>query len=164
MPSTVSDFQDDTAFEGLLLDRVSPLIPSSADGSVIDLRQPGGNSVNISLTESVGSGGHDQLRESEVRPLVFGAAWKVLDLLVELGLDMAGIPPTHGKRYTITEKVQKAGVGGVTAMTPFNSHAALWLRLMSTGLFDRCAPSLTSAPAANGRSSDRPYERSGGPG
>lgn len=118
MPDTVSDFQDDTAFERLILDRAAPLIPTSEAGSVIDLRQPGGTSVNITLTDSTGSGGSNQLKESDVRPLLFGSAWKVLDLLVELALHLANIPPKDGKRYTIKEKRQQAAAGSVTAIRP----------------------------------------------
>lgn len=142
MPSTVSEFEDDTAFERLVLDRATPLLPTAQARSVIDLRQTGhtsvavqpgtiGARVNIFLSDSAGSPS-SPLTVEDLRPLIFGAAWKVLDLLVEVALHSAGICPRDGQRYGIDEKSGKAGGGVVPAVAPFDARADIWLRLMRT--------------------------------
>jgi hypothetical protein len=93
------EFADDTAFERLVLDRAMPLLPTSEARSVIDLRGPG---VSVAVTPMparvyVGDA-PGTVGVAELRPLIFGAAWKVLDLLVELAT---------GKRDTIEEKTKK---------------------------------------------------------
>ena len=50
---------------------------------------------------------------TELRPLIFGAAWKVLDLLVELAT---------GKGDTIEEKARKAAADLVPAVAPFDGQ------------------------------------------
>ncbi len=46
-------------------------------------------------------------RTIELRPLAFGAAWKVLDLLIELALHRASRSP-NGNHWTIEEKAELA--------------------------------------------------------
>jgi hypothetical protein len=76
-----TDFDEDTAFERFVLDRlgthrVRPLEPSS----IHDLRS---NAIAIKLGSAIeGAAGREQLRR-DLEPLSFGAAFKVLDLLVE---------------------------------------------------------------------------------
>ena len=43
------------------------------------------------------------VKQLGIVPLAFGAAWKVIDLLVEYGLAAAGLAPGRGTRWTITE-------------------------------------------------------------
>ena len=64
MPTTVSEFEDDTGFERLILDRATPLLPRSENGSVIDLRSVGSTgtdvtpvTVSISVGDGCGSSG-----------------------------------------------------------------------------------------------------------
>jgi hypothetical protein len=116
------EFADDTAFERLVLDRAMPLLPTSEARSVIDLRGPG---VSVAVTPMparayVGDA-PGTVGVTELRPLIFGAAWKVLDLLVELAT---------GKRDTIEEKARKAAADLVPAVAPFDGQPDLWMRIM----------------------------------
>jgi len=141
MPTTITDLVDDTAFERLVLDRVFPLMPSSGGAaSVVDLGtsgsisvavtpQPAVASVSVSSSDSSGSPA-GQLSVDTVRPLIFGAAWKVLDQIVELALEQAGVSHDRGNDYTIKKKTQSASVGGVGALPPLDMHTAVWDRIM----------------------------------
>ncbi|SBW18287.1 hypothetical protein FDG2_0607 [Candidatus Protofrankia californiensis] len=138
MPSTINEFKDDTGFERLLLDRATPLLPRSESRAVIDLRSVGSTSVarkpvaarvDISLTDSLGSSDRG-VSADDLRPLIFGAAWKVLDLLVELSYEMNGVPPGNGRQYLIKEKVGGVATSRVGSVPPFDSHATLWSRLL----------------------------------
>jgi hypothetical protein len=71
------------------------------------------------------------LSADDIRPLLFGAAWKVLDLLCELALEQAGVAP-QGRRYLIKFKVTEAAAGRVAPTPPFNSYTDLWARIMGT--------------------------------
>jgi hypothetical protein len=138
MPTRLTEFSDDTAFERYLLDRATPLLPRSQGTSVIELGEAGSVGVavgapparvHVSMGDSTGSGG--QLSANDIRPLLFGAAWKVLDLLCELALEQAGVRP-QGRRYTIRFKVTEAAVGRVLPTPPFNGRPDLWTRIMGT--------------------------------
>ncbi|MEU2539286.1 hypothetical protein [Streptomyces iakyrus] len=132
MPTSLQDFEDDTGFERLTLDRVTPLLPRSEASSVLDL-----DANNLAVTPGVavasvdstsGAPGAD-LKFDDVRPLFFGAAWKVLDQLIEFALERGGIAPKKGTRFTIEEKAQQARTGRVPPVPPFDHHPDLWLRL-----------------------------------
>jgi hypothetical protein len=119
MPTTITELADDTAFERFVLDRTFPLMPSSGGAaSVVDLGKSGSISVavtpqpavarvSVSLSDSSGSP-EGQLSVDTVRPLIFGAAWKVFDQLVELALEQAGVSHDRGNDYTIKLKSQSA--------------------------------------------------------
>lgn len=64
----------------------------------------------------------------DLRPLAFGTAWKVLDLLVELALFQAGFGT--GGWMTIAEKVRHAR-GAAGNCPPLSNDNALWSGLMS---------------------------------
>ena len=141
MPTTITELVDDTAFERLVLDRAFPLMPSSGGAaSVVDLGtsgsisvavtpQPAVASVSVSSSDSSGSPA-GQLPVDTVRPLIFGAAWKVLDQIVELALEQTGVSHDRGSDYTIKLKTQFAAVGGVRALPPFDRYTAVWGRIM----------------------------------
>jgi hypothetical protein len=136
MPTTVSEFEDDTGFERLVLDRATPLLPRSENRSVIDLRSVGSTgtdvtpaTVSISVSDSSRSP-NDEVSMDDLRPFIFGAAWKVLDFLVELSFEMNGVPPDRRRQYTIKKKADKAVNDLVHAVAPFDSHASLWSRLL----------------------------------
>jgi hypothetical protein len=141
MPTTITELVDDTAFERLVLDRAFPLMPSSGGAaSVVDLGasgsisvavtpQPAVASVSVSSSDSIGSPA-GQLPVDIVRPLIFGAAWKVLDQIVEVALEQAGVSHDRGSDYTIMLKTQSAAAGGVRALPPFDRYTAVWGRIM----------------------------------
>lgn len=139
MPTDLEQFKEDIAFERFVLGRATPLLPRSETTSRIELGGAGSTSiraeaepvrVNVEATDSTGSAaGH--LSIDEVRPLLFGAAWKVLDLLIEHALRQAGTL-SQGGRYLIRDKKAEAQAGRVTAVAPFDSYLALWTRVTKT--------------------------------
>lgn len=139
MPANLPDFADDTAFERYILDRATPLLPRSQESSIIELGEDGSCGVAVEAlaavvqlqsSDSFGSTG-DQLSRDDIRPLLFGAAWKVLDLLCELCLEQAGVPYDTRRGYLIDSKVTSAASGSVAATAPFVGRSAPWTRIMN---------------------------------
>lgn len=129
--STLSDFEDATAFERYALARAIPILEAGTERpSSVDLRQGGGNAILVVMAETARvGGGDDGLRDAAVRPLFFGAAWKVLDLLMELAFGRAGLTPKNKyNRWTIAKKkgLAKKGRG---ALPPLTGDAAIWSRI-----------------------------------
>lgn len=81
-----------------------PVMPLTASGASLDLRT---SDISIELTSTVGSGAVEELRNS-LLPLLFGAAWKTIDLALELALALIGLASQNGKRWRIDEKAQHA--------------------------------------------------------
>ena len=140
MPTSLTEFDEDTAFERYVLDRATPLLPRSQGTSVIELGEfnsvgvaIGGQpaTVDVGSTDSMGSAG-DQLTADDIRPLFFGAAWKVLDQLIELAMEQAGVSHDRNSEYSITFKVRGAASGSVTPVPPFDVRPDLWLRTIMT--------------------------------
>jgi hypothetical protein len=142
VPTTISELVDDTAFERFVLDRTFPLMPSSGGAtSVVDLGRSGSISVevtpqpavarvSISMTDSTGSP-EGSLSVETIRPLIFGAAWKVLDQVVELALEHAGVTHDRGSTFTIKLKTQFAASLQVPALPPLDSYRAVWEQIMA---------------------------------
>jgi len=106
MISTLQDFEEGTAFELYVLERVRPAIEQHG-GASIDLH--GSKTiaaVGVFVSESVSGAAVDALKD-ELAPLMFGAAWKVLDLLLEFALNRAGLAPARND-WSIAEKQQHA--------------------------------------------------------
>jgi hypothetical protein len=139
MPGNLTDFADDTAFERYLLDRATPLLPRSQGTSVIELGEAGSAGVTVGVPPaavhvSMGDSSRSpegQLGAYDIRPLLFCAAWKVLDLLCELALEQAGVA-RQGRRYLVDFKVGEAANGRVAPTPPFDGRPDLWARIMGT--------------------------------
>jgi hypothetical protein len=140
MPTSLTEFDEETAFERYVLDRATPLLPRSQGTSVIELDefnsvgvaigvQPA--TVHVGMTNSAGSA-EDQLSADDIQPLLFGAAWKVLNQLIELALEQAGIPHDRRWDYSIKLKVREAANRSVTPVMPFEGRLDLWLRVITT--------------------------------
>lgn len=121
MITTLQDYVEASAFERTVLSTVYPFVNPAAARGGYDLRT---NAARIVLSDDVGSGGRDDLLR-ELRPLLFGAAWKVLDLLVEYVLNQVDPRP----KWQIDDK--KARVAGVT-LPPLSADAAIWSRISAT--------------------------------
>jgi hypothetical protein len=122
MPKDVMEFADATAFERFVLDRAMPLLPTSEARSVIDLRGPGVSVAVTPVPARVYAGDvAGTVKLDLLRPLIFGAAWKVLDLLIEFAT---------GKQGSIKSKAEKAAADRVPAVLPFDGQHDLWIRLM----------------------------------
>lgn len=140
MPTSLTDFEDDTTFERYVLDRATPLLPRSQGTSVIELGE--GNSTSVAVgalparvyvgfADSTGSAG-EQLSADDIRPLLFGAAWKVLDQLIEYALEQAGTPHDRKWDYSISLKVRESANGNVRPVPPFDRGPDLWSPVMMT--------------------------------
>lgn len=141
MPTNLTEFTDDTAFEMYILDRVTPLLPRAQGTLAIELGDSNSVGVTIGLPPATlrltagdsTSSPMGHLSTDDIRPLLFGAGWKVLDLLCELALEAAHV--NHGQnnlRYSIKFKAAKAMNGTVPSTQPFGSHSKLWSRIMKT--------------------------------
>jgi hypothetical protein len=141
MPADITEFEQETAFERYTLDRITPMLPQTGTASVLDLGEAGtppGVTVTpqpamahamVFATDSTG-GSADCIKVDDIRPLLFGAAWKVLDLLVETQLHQAGVKTdTKYGTYNISTKAKAARAGTVNPPSPFDSHPDLWDRL-----------------------------------
>lgn len=106
MISTPQEFEEGTAFELYVLETMRPAIEQHGHTN-IDLRASKTNvAVGITLTENLSAGAVDQLKDT-LAPLLFGAAWKVLDLLLEFALNRAGLRSAH-RDWSIADKQQHA--------------------------------------------------------
>ncbi|MFE6336158.1 hypothetical protein ACFVOK_23575 [Streptomyces sp. NPDC057798] len=139
MPANLTEFADSTAFERYVLDRATPLVPTTENTSVIELGEGDSTSLKAGAqTAYVEVGTHDStsgpvrglLSVGDVRPLLFGAAWKVLDQLVELVFQLAGVSHDRGSQYTIGLKKREAQAGNLIPMQPFAGRSDLWTRAM----------------------------------
>jgi hypothetical protein len=103
--SSLQDLADASAFERSALATIFPLISTStAQRAGLDLRT---NTANIAAHSFVNSRGRDELIR-DLRPLVFGAAWKVLDLAIEYGLNQTHPKPNRTIAAKATDAAQAA--------------------------------------------------------
>lgn len=131
MIQTVEEFAEATLFERLALDRVRPVL---GDESIrdLDLRLPpqhGGELSGIWLRNTSSADG-DNACATALTPLLFGAAWKILDLFVELALNLSGATPKR-RNWTIDEKVV-AAQGGLGLSSLLTDDVALWRAVLCT--------------------------------
>ncbi|MET7769085.1 hypothetical protein [Nocardia sp. NPDC005366] len=120
MPKSVSEYADDTTFERYVLSRATPFFPSSNGGVEILLDDTGTLGINfiVTVADSTTCAAGQHLTAQDVYPLLFGAAWKVLDLLMELRLHEDGVQPERQGEYTITQKVGRANSGNLGPANP----------------------------------------------
>lgn len=112
MIATIPEFEAETAFERLALDRYLPLTAQES-GSYIDIRPLIDGEERVVQN---GAGDVQASREVSLRasflPLAFGAAWKVIDLTLELALAMQGKTPQQKDQFwAINKKVRFAESG-----------------------------------------------------
>lgn len=126
-----SDFLDDIALELFVIEKVAPLL--ATDGQVAESSyDPSTDHMNISISLNSILGGMslpDAVEKLGIRPLAFGSAWKILDLLLEYALREAGIAP-GSHRWTITEKASHAKAGEGKA-SPLSDDLILWKQLLA---------------------------------
>jgi len=106
------DFKFSSALERDLLQRALPLLPIVSDSSraIIDLAADSAG-IAISVSDTVGPTPAGCIELLGLRPLLVGAAWKVVDLLLEAALDEAGLQPDNARNWTIKAKIKHAGAG-----------------------------------------------------
>jgi hypothetical protein len=124
---------EDTAFERLTLDKTMPVpVEGSSGTQVLDFTK---TTYSKSATITAGSamliitaGGSRTVQLNDLRPLLFGSAWKVLDLVVELAMDLTGEKPDRRGRYNIDIKAKRAA--GLGPIPPWDAHPATWATAM----------------------------------
>jgi hypothetical protein len=125
MITNVSDFEQSTAFERYALEEAVPLLdPTVERSSVYDLRTGHAGSAMRSGGEAVAR------KVAALRPLFFGAAWKVIDLLVELALAQGSFRPDQhsGTAWSIKRKCRHARAGDGLCK-PFDTDSDVWRRI-----------------------------------
>ena len=121
------DFENATAFELYILERICQ--PRTVGGgSELDLRsQPSQANIHTVMEEGASGKGVSKLK-SELTPLIFGAAWKAIDLLLEFALNKANL--SSGKEWRINEKEKHAQAANGD-MTVLGCTQPVWKALMS---------------------------------
>ena len=109
------------------LELVYPLLGTNPRGSIIELRDLESPRVYAIFRESLGGAARAALI-NELRPLLFGAAWKTLDLLIELALHQAGLRPKMAGRWTIAEKKAHA-LANRGALDGLSTDTDVWARM-----------------------------------
>lgn len=129
MITTLMEFEEGTAFERLALAEGFPLLATTdtVARSTLDLRAGGGATIGVVAIEDLGAQARQDLID-RLRPLFFGVAWKVLDLLAEFSLHLDGLRPQDGRTWTISEK-QRYASQHRGQISPWSSHPALWERV-----------------------------------
>jgi hypothetical protein len=124
MISTAQEFGEWTSLERRMLEWASPRTRRSATPTRTDLRDPANTVVGISGVSTSGSGLDAAL--GEFRPLLFGTAWKVIDLLLECAL--SGLASAKQKTWRIDEK-QKHARAFAGTLPGLTDTADVWQRL-----------------------------------
>lgn len=124
MIQTTQELAEATAFERVAVDYVFPLVHRADDRTTLDLR--GGKMTVEVLSHENFSDIYKAKFENSVRPLLFGASWKILDLSIEYGLN-----ETLGPRneWRIACKARNADQA---SMPPFDAERDLWDRVANT--------------------------------
>lgn len=124
---SVVEHDDATAFERWALEGLVPLQGARPHPAVKDIEN---NAVRVmagTAVVRVYAGGVKEVHV-DLRPLAFGAAWKVLDLLIELALSQAGMATGT---VTITEKLKQARKAAGQCL-PLTGDTVLWRGLAAT--------------------------------
>lgn len=126
MAFSASQFAEDTDLERFVLDRLGThRVRLDVPGSIHDVRGATGH-ITIRIGSVVsGTSLRDELQQS-LRPLGFGAAYKILDMLIEHVLRANG---ASAGRLAFAMKVRALAMRPNTLPTPLDAQPALWLRL-----------------------------------
>ena len=120
------DFDVESALERDLLRRALPLIPTSGGTSDRWLLDQATGTVNRSVTvsEYLGPNSTGCIELLAIRPLLVGAAWKVLDLLLGTALDQTGeLPISRFNSIAQRSNLAVQHAGRPSAVQPMVWHA-----------------------------------------
>jgi hypothetical protein len=119
---SVADFDESTAFERFALESTAALrATENRRSAYLDLRT-GEARVFGYATAALGGGGTEKLR-LDLRPLMFGAAWKIIDLAVVFAIGAA-----TDKTVQIADKVKAARM--CTPPGPLAAQLDVWLAIV----------------------------------
>jgi hypothetical protein len=126
--SSLTEFEESTAFERWTVEALVPLPARTPHGGRVDAVT---GAVTIAVQPAVVRVYAGGLREVPVdlRPLAFGAAWKVLDLMLELAFRNAGTTAPRGELRIARKKVLARQAHG--ALVPLTTDRDLWRTLTS---------------------------------
>jgi hypothetical protein len=110
MIASLQDFEESTAFELYALENVCPVVARDAGLTTIDLRDPNPSGMVHDAICSLAQTVTDALRD-QLAPLLFGAAWKVLDMVIEFALCKAYPRKNADSQLLITEKIDALSKG-----------------------------------------------------
>jgi hypothetical protein len=126
MISSVADFETGTVFERFVLGETQPLVPSASGQENLDLRT--GRTFNVVVGISTGESVRTKII-ALLRPMLFAAAWKILDQALELALYGAGLrPPRSRTEWKIEEKAAQARAYS-GSLPPLTAETDVWQRL-----------------------------------
>jgi hypothetical protein len=132
-PHTWADFDLDTTLERDMLARSLPLAPTrGTDHATITTRPPYSNvAVHLRTAGTLGPTPSGCIKLLAIRPLLFGTAWKVLDLLLETTLNLNGLKPTSGTEWRIFDKQAQARTNHHTTV-PAGLSVQTWEAIVET--------------------------------
>src|SRR5262249_46475356 len=125
-----TELDDATTFERLALATGFPLLPNPATvaQASLDLRSPNrGVTLGAMAVENLGAQARQDVID-QLRPLFFGAAWKVLALVLEFAFFADGHRPQASGRWRIDEK-QKLARRHRGKCPPWMALPDLWARI-----------------------------------
>jgi hypothetical protein len=123
MVTTANDFEEEIAWERTILALAVPLTRLTSSQPTLDRRT---SQINITMTASIGAPAEESIKDA-LLPLLFGAAWKVIDIAVELALANAGCILSSSGRWTIQGKNSAIQTGG--SLSGISPTSDLWLAL-----------------------------------
>jgi hypothetical protein len=127
--TSLTELEESTAFERWTLEALVPLPARRPHKGIVDAVTNEATLTVESVVQRMYVGGGVREVHVDLRPLAFGAAWKVLDLLLELASSNAGT--TAGGRLTIAKKERLARQGHGD-LAPLTADRTLWRTLTST--------------------------------
>jgi hypothetical protein len=128
MAFDAAEFAEDTEFERLVLDLLGThRLRVNDPATVHDIRGDGRGSISVKVGTAVqGTSLRDELRNS-LRPILFGAAYKVLDMLVEHVLRANGA----AGRLTFARKRADLAQPPQMLPVPLDAQRGIWERLIT---------------------------------
>ena len=132
MAFNATDFADDTDFERFALERLGPhRVHVGEPGAIFHYEanpSGGGRSIiSVGGGAAVGAQAREELRQS-LRPLGFGAAYKVLDMLVEHVLRANGVTAVRW----FAQKTKALATRPASLPVPLDARPELWDRIAPT--------------------------------
>lgn len=110
MITTISEFQCAVAYETYVLDKTLPVISNNQNRSI--RWRDGHMAIEITIIENMSAEAVERLKNI-LAPLMFGAAWKILDLALEFALNRKGLKAdkSRGTEWSINAKKEHAAQG-----------------------------------------------------
>jgi hypothetical protein len=127
---SLTELEESTAFERWTLEALVPLPARRPHNGIVDAATNEATLTVESVVQRMYVGAGVREVRVDLRPLAFGAAWKILDLLLELAYANAGTKAAGGRlRIATKENLARQGHG---VLAPLTADHTLWGMLTST--------------------------------